>query len=368
MKCLCCDRPFNNPVYLPCGHTINKQCMKKQRPVGKCILCKEPFNVRAHEFPRNRLFEKLASIAMCRKIQSKLKRNPYCTFDEDHIKKVLAHIYCAMCKYRLCQKCKSLHDKVPESRKHDVYYPESDRHEIDILTRSTRCDFHEDQEIVKWCSDCHLPACTKCCPCEHNLSDISKAAKDAEDKLRLIQRNFSETLSTVETQQGCLKRNGIHFQFEVKENKISDTRLVLRYNVIKNSIEDVHVQTYYLLYEIDLLLSHGGNIDKLSALLFILKQQKSIQKSSENIEPRSDSSSSSSTQSSLSDSGSSRNVSLTDTIQSTPGTETHFRYQNELVYQNQRFVDRRRAINPREFEVSAENIYSNEVWKVLIKE
>jgi hypothetical protein len=241
-----------------------------------------------------------------------------------------------------------------------VYYAGSDQHVTDVLSRSTKCDFHKNEDIVKWCSDCHLPACAKCCPCEHNLSDISKAAKDAEDKLRLIQSNFSEVLSTVMTQQESLQLHGKHFQLDAKGNKTPGTRFALRYNVIKNSIYDVHIQTYYILYEINLLLSHGGEIDKLSAFAFILKQQKSIQKSSEIIEPRPDSSSSSSTRSSLEDSDSSRNVSLADpcTIQPTSGAETS--NQTESYYQNIRF-QKRKAINPRKFESSAEDIYSNEV-------
>jgi hypothetical protein len=341
--------------------------MKKHRPVGKCTICKQSFNVKAHEFPRNRLFEKLAFIDKRRRIKAKLKVKPYCDFDEDHVKTVLAHIYCAMCKHRLCQKCKTLHDKVPESRKHEVYYAGSDRHENEVLSRSKKCDFHKNEEIVKWCSDCHLLACSKCCPCEHNLSDISKAAKDAEDKLRLIQSNFSEVLSTVRTQQKFLQQHGKYFQLDAKGNKTPGTKFALRYNVIKSSIDDVHIQTYYILYEINLLLSHGEDIDKLSAFAFILKQQKSIQKSSEIIEPRPASSSSSSTRSSLEDSDSSRNVSFADpfTIQPTPGAETSRR--TESHYQNIRF-QKRKAINPREFERSAENLYSNEVWNIAITE
>ncbi|XP_061166789.1 uncharacterized protein LOC133175695 [Saccostrea echinata] len=319
IKCCSCDKHFVYPVYLPCGHTICKSCVKRQRPVGKCSICKEMFNVKAHTFPRNPLFERLASIVRCRKYLDKLKRNPYCNFDDDHVENVSALMYCANCKLRLCQTCKHLHDKVPEARKHEVYLSGINFEESEYFSKISKCEFHIGYEITKWCSDCRLTACSECCPCDHQLIDISKAARSAEREIKQMQTRYKEAMSIVKTQQENVKGH---------EKTLG---WILRYNVIKSSIGDVHNQTFYLLYEINLLLLFGGDADKLIALPCLLKQQYFIQKTTKNIQTRPVSDLSSNDRSSLTDSDSSRSPSL-EIRDSPERKETSNIYYNEEDY------------------------------------
>ncbi|XP_062587807.1 uncharacterized protein LOC134249471 isoform X2 [Saccostrea cucullata] len=348
IKCCSCDKRFIYPVYLPCGHTICKSCVEAQRPFGKCSICKEPFNVKAHTFPRNPLFERLASIVRCNKYLDKLKRNPFCNFDDDHVKDISAVLYCGICKLRICQKCKILHDKVPEARKHEVYLSGSTLQESEYISKITKCEFHIDNKITRWCSDCQLPACSKCCPCEHMLINISKAAKSAEREIRKMQSRYKETMSVVQTQQENVKGH---------EKTLG---LKLRYNVIKNSIGDVHIQTFYLLYEINLLLSFGGGAEKLQALPHLVKQQKSIQKTTENIKTRPESDSSSSNdRSSFLDSDSSKSQS-SELMDFPERKETQNIYYNEVDLRQCRQLEKRKARIMINEENSPENMYSNE--------
>ncbi|XP_061166790.1 uncharacterized protein LOC133175696 [Saccostrea echinata] len=134
---------------------------------------------------------------------------------------------------------------------------------------------------------------------------------------------------------------------------------ILRYNIIKNSIGDVHNQTFYLLYEINLLLSFGGDAEKLLALPYLVKQQKSIQKTTENIRTRPASDSSSNDRSSFVDSDSSRSAS-SELIGSQERKEMSNIYYNEGEFQLSRQLEKRKARIVTDEENSLENIYCNE--------
>lgn len=124
------------------------------------------------------------------------------------------------------------------------------------------------------------------CPCNHDLVDISKAAKDAKDKVMQIYKNLGQTITTIRKQQEIIKGNENDLKFENDDHPSA----ALRFNVIKGSVDDVYLQCFYLHDEIKKMLALGGDIELLNALKFLVIQHENIHKTSRSTEPRPESS------------------------------------------------------------------------------
>lgn len=354
LRCCCCHKQFINPVYLPCGHTIDNRCVHRQKPCGKCPICKECFNGKAEKaFPENLFLQRLAAIARCRKFTALLSSNPSCNFD-DHGIDAAASVFCAVCKFRFCERCKALHDKIPETRKHEMYFSENEEKEKAIIEKGNLCKFHNGKKIKSWCFECKLLACVDCCPCNHDLVDISKAAKDAKDKVMQIYKNLGQTITTIRKQQEIIKGNENDLKFENDDHPSA----ALRFNVIKGSVDDVYLQCFYLHDEIKKMLAFGGDTELLNALKFLVIQHENIHKTSRSTEPRPESSVSSDRSSS-----SNHDSSALDERQSLASnqlidTSVTLDYQNEMFDGgSQKIKKRDAAVIPE----NNENIYMNEV-------
>lgn len=293
-KCCCCNRRYRNPIYLQCGHTINKRCIARQKSfgTGKCVVCNKTYNVKAAEkFPPNYFLERLAALARCHQFAVKLKeKKPTCEFD-DHVEITYAITYCSVCKLHFCEKCKKLHDKIPEALKHEVYFSETDKTEKLLNINFQFCKEHLDVKISSWCFECKLAVCANCCNKDHKVCDISKRARDVEKTVRKMDTELINYMSTIETNRNVVKENEKHLETKAKCEPEADSQL--RLNVIKGKIQDIYNQCLYLQRDIQLLIKHGVDTEMASSLKHLKIQWKNIQSASDNIYDRPDSSSSS---------------------------------------------------------------------------
>lgn len=346
LRCDCCTKKLVNPVYLPCGHTTDKRCVHKQKPFGKCPICKQYFNGEAQSFPENSFLQRLADVARCRKFTAKLLSNPSCNFD-DHSTAVVASAICVICKLQLCERCKSLHDKVSGAKKHELYFSNDGGQEKAIIDKGNICKYHAGKRIIVWCTECKLPACVDCCPCDHRLVDVLKAAKNAEDKIREMQRELENSLPDIETQQQIITENEKKIKSKNDDDHFSIfASAALRFNVIKGSVDDVYLQCLYLHDEIKKILAFGGELELLMAMKSLVIQHENIKKTLKSMESRPESSISSDRSSSLNN-----DFLVLDESQ-------------RLYYQNEMFDVGSQNIKKREAVVIAENdenMYMNEV-------
>lgn len=361
LMCHCCNKRFVNPVYLPCGHTIDKRCVHKQKPFGKCPVCKQYFNGQAQSFPENSFLQRLADVARCRKFTAKLLSNPSCNFDEHRVA-VVASAICAMCKLQLCERCKSLHDKVSGAKKHELYLSNNGEQEKIIIDMENICKYHDGKRIIFWCSECKLPACTDCCPCDHRLVDVSKAAKVEEDKIRGLQREIENSLPDIEFQLKIINESEKKIKSQNDDDHFSSfASAALRFNVMKGSVDDVYLQCLYLRDEIKKILAFGGDIELLTAIKFFVIQHENLRKALKSIEPRPQSSISSDRSSS-----SNPHSSVLDERQSVASdnsidTAVALDYQNEMFDVGSQKKKREAVVIPQ----NEENIYMNEVGVLL---
>ena len=356
-KCCCCNRRYRNPIYLLCGHTINKRCIARQKSygTGRCVVCKESYNVKAAEkFPPNYFLERLAALARCHQFAVKLKeKKPACEFD-DHEEKINAITYCSECKLHFCENCKKLHDKIPEALKHEVYFSETDKTEKLLNINFQFCKEHSDKKICSWCFECNLAVCSNCCNKDHEVCDISKRARDIEKTVRKMDTDLIDYMSTFEANQKVIKENEKHFETRAKCEPEADSQI--RFNVIKGNIHDIYKQCLYLQRDIQLLIKHGVDTDMASSLKHLKIQWKNIQSASNDIYDRPDSSSSSE-RSSVLDSVSERSTAASSLEEKTGSLR------NVDFTSNPTKKSRRTAVRFRD----DEDIYVNEVKKMRFR-
>ena len=281
-KCYCCNKSYRNPVYLRCGHTINKECIARRKSfgTGKCVVCKEPYNVKAAEkYPPNYFLERLAALARCHQFAVKLKeKKTTCEFFE-HVEKTYAISYCSVCKLHFCWECKKLHDKIPEALKHEVYFSETDKTEKLLNINFQFCKEHPDEKISSWCFECNLAVCARanCCNSDHRVCDIFTQAQHVKKIIRKMDTDLINYMSTI----------------EAKQNNISDAGSQIRLNIIKGNLNDIYKQCLYLQRDIELLIKHGVDTEIVLSLQHLKIQWKNIQSASDDFYDLPESSSSS---------------------------------------------------------------------------
>ncbi|VDI52498.1 Hypothetical predicted protein [Mytilus galloprovincialis] len=74
-------------------------------------------------------------------------------------------IFCYECKQAMCISCRSLHDKIPSTRKHKV----SDLNKVDRLVYQSEleCSIHKEL-FTFFCNQCKCLICSSCLLAEHN--------------------------------------------------------------------------------------------------------------------------------------------------------------------------------------------------------
>ena len=262
--------------------------------------------------------------------------------------------YCSVCKLHFCEKCKKLHDKIPEALKHEVYFSETDKTEKLLNMNFQFCKEHSDQKICSWCFECNLAVCSNCCNKDHEVCDISKRARDIEKTVRKMDTDLIDYMSTFEANQNVIKENEKHFETRAKCEPEADSQL--RFNVIKGNIHDIYKQCLYLQRDIQLLIKHGVDTDMASSLKHLKIQWKNIQYASNDIYDRPDSSSSSE-RSSVLDSVSERSTAATSLEEKTGSLL------NVDFTSNPTKKSRRTAVRFRD----DEDMYVNEVKKMRFR-
>lgn len=92
-----------------------------------------------------------------------------------------AEYFCQTCKHGLCKACKNKHDKIPDTRGHNVtLYEIIDR---SVFSTSLICDVHNEGLSI-FCDTCKCLICNKCVTTthkNHEFSDVSSVVAEMKE-------------------------------------------------------------------------------------------------------------------------------------------------------------------------------------------
>ncbi|XP_048780057.2 E3 ubiquitin-protein ligase TRIM71-like [Ostrea edulis] len=277
-NCSCCFKTYEDPWYLQCGHTLNRKCIRRQKPIVKCPMCEDSFLIASSRLFKNRFANDLAMQVTRMDIIHLLLNNRKCSLHEEKN----AESYCEKCHMKMCFGCSQFHDRNPKTKRHAVYEVnqmiEEKQDDIDINPVSM-CEHHDNEIINNWCLDCKVPACEENCS-QHHLEPLSRYATDSNTKILKLETSIKNQLSTVEQQFQDVKK----IQKTIQTKGEYQGSVAAKLDWAKQKCKQVIRRSTCLLLEVTLLLKRGNEFHKCYSLPFLSLQIQRIQESTKSIE------------------------------------------------------------------------------------
>lgn len=199
LTCPVCNKPFVNPVVLPCSHSVCLTCSQSalttsgadnppvssngsgqveseetpyvtlydmnhlyqsigNLPCLKCPTCKKLFPLDGrgvNGFPRNRLLENIVN-----RYYAQSNGIVYCQLCEE-TQPSQATVMCEQCEVAYCDRCcKTCHPSRGPLAKHSLIPPTSSKSPSKPTV--VKCSSHSEENISMYCVFCRVPVCYVC--------------------------------------------------------------------------------------------------------------------------------------------------------------------------------------------------------------
>lgn len=231
MECPICLDKSQDPRLLQCGHTLCRECLQNhiaksaQGSHFKCPSCRyecvkpvgkdrgkpaKPEEV-AVAMPKNYLLNSLMDMVQqsqreafsLSRLGAAAVQERHCANYSNETPHTTATVFCEECAQFYCSSCKSRHQEHrlrPAEKVHasDVMAAESRR-------KTSRCQTHPDQLMDMYCDTCSVPACLKCCLCNHQNNgctflELTKKARESNKQLEDLERVAIEVVASLDKQ------------------------------------------------------------------------------------------------------------------------------------------------------------------------
>ena len=187
LNCSICQKVYQEPRLLSCGHTFCLKCLPRLKSKGRskssqsltCSLCESSWPISDDEF------DSIAKDFIVSDFISSLPCVIECgEADVDESEHGAIAGFCIDCWELLCDVCVGLHKKVKATRYHVVKkITEMSKDDIrsHLKNMTSQCLTHKGQQITLFCVDCNDAACCNCITDshnEHNCINIEDVDKD----------------------------------------------------------------------------------------------------------------------------------------------------------------------------------------------
>ena len=170
MECELCEKPFQDPRILPCGHSFCKHCLLKLLEQEKKIICPTCLIEHGDIKPEN-LVKNLSLVVQVENLphhklskKSMEEQSKPCFNSSDESCEKIATLYCKICQVFMCKTCQLKEHSSVICRSHEVVSS------LELLetNRSPQamCEEHK-QPITMFCKLCNHYACSTCVIFKH---------------------------------------------------------------------------------------------------------------------------------------------------------------------------------------------------------
>lgn len=208
LDCAECKKLLNDPVLLPCLHSICRRCLisiygqHESRSLISCPECCEEIEKPeggADDFPENFFLRGLLSV-----YQAKKSKDVKCKICELQKRDSFATFKCLNCADFLCENCSRAHNQTRMTIKHKVE-PLADltggSHDREMRKLQTiKCFIHDGEAIKYYCETCGIPICRDCqleLHVGHTCPHVKESQASRRQAIAGLVQNIGQKLSVI---------------------------------------------------------------------------------------------------------------------------------------------------------------------------
>ncbi|XP_060073873.1 E3 ubiquitin-protein ligase TRIM56-like [Ylistrum balloti] len=207
LTCHLCKKYYTDPRYLPCLHTLCKNCITQDvyDNTGNsgnyaCPLCFKPAGFPQSIAPQNVIENLPENTMVSGMVDVVLARNSMkvaCQPCSRKNKSVNATHWCRFCSETLCDDCTGFHQSLKKTMRHHVMDLATMRKmSIRDMMAPPTCKYHEDEVLMLYCDDHEELLCNICTATRHrkcgSVRDVPEVLESKQNGVKALQDRLSE--------------------------------------------------------------------------------------------------------------------------------------------------------------------------------